>query len=76
MNKKRSEKSKEPMERLMRLLKQGIKLGYSMTGQNTTDFDKKNLKIASPRFLSVVPEKDEKDAEEVVQIFFDFIFFR
>ncbi|KAI1732619.1 moulting cycle domain-containing protein [Ditylenchus destructor] len=58
LSKKRSEKSKEPVHKLMGLLRQGLKIGYTLAGKNTSDFDDKTLKIASPRFLSVVPEEE------------------
>ncbi|KAI1699108.1 moulting cycle domain-containing protein [Ditylenchus destructor] len=59
MAKKRSAKSKEPMQKLIGLLRQGLKIGYSLTGKNASEFDDKTLKVASPRFLSVVPEEEE-----------------
>uniref|UniRef100_A0A7E4UR17 Uncharacterized protein n=1 Tax=Panagrellus redivivus TaxID=6233 RepID=A0A7E4UR17_PANRE len=51
--------SHDPVRRMMNLMRDGMKLGYSMFGQNTTKFDEKVLKVASPRFLSVVPEHNE-----------------
>ncbi|KAI1705938.1 moulting cycle domain-containing protein [Ditylenchus destructor] len=57
--KKRSSKTQEPMQRLVALLRQGLKIGYSFTGKNASDLDDKTLKVASPRFLSVVPEEEE-----------------
>ncbi|KAI1702301.1 moulting cycle domain-containing protein [Ditylenchus destructor] len=63
--KKNSTKCKEPMEKLLALLRQGLKLGYTIAGKNTTDFDDKTLKIVSPRFLSVVPEEDQSKNETV-----------
>jgi hypothetical protein len=50
------------MEKVMQLLRDGIKLGYSLAGQNTSDFDTRSMKFISPRFLGVVPE-DENDNE-------------
>uniref|UniRef100_A0A915EAM5 Uncharacterized protein n=1 Tax=Ditylenchus dipsaci TaxID=166011 RepID=A0A915EAM5_9BILA len=48
----------------MNLLREGFKLGYTISGKNASKFDDKNLKIVSPRFLSVVPEnEDNKDNE-------------
>ncbi|KAI1702303.1 moulting cycle domain-containing protein [Ditylenchus destructor] len=63
--KKNSTKCKEPMEKLLALLRQGLKLGYTIAGKNTTDFDDKTLKIVSPRFLSVVPEEDQSKNDTV-----------
>uniref|UniRef100_A0A914HFA0 MLt-TeN (Mlt-10) related n=1 Tax=Globodera rostochiensis TaxID=31243 RepID=A0A914HFA0_GLORO len=47
-----------PTDRLVELLRQGFALGYSMAGQNGTDFEEKTLRSLSPRFLSVTPEGD------------------
>lgn len=47
----------------MDLLRDGFKLGYALAGQNTTNFDEKNMKLMSPRLLGVVPE--EKDGNDV-----------
>ncbi|KAI1696571.1 moulting cycle domain-containing protein [Ditylenchus destructor] len=63
--KKNSTKCKEPMEKLLALLRQGLKLGYTIAGKNTTDFDDKTLRIVSPRFLSVVPEEDQSKNDTV-----------
>ncbi|KAI1707294.1 moulting cycle domain-containing protein [Ditylenchus destructor] len=63
LTKKRSEKSKEPMQKLMGLLRQGLKIGYSLAGKNSSDVDDKTLKLVSPRFFSVVPEDEERKNE-------------
>ncbi|KAI1707793.1 moulting cycle domain-containing protein [Ditylenchus destructor] len=63
--KKKSLKSKDPMEKLLGLLRQGLKLGHSIAGKNVTDFDDKTLKVVSPRFLSVVPEEDHSTNDTV-----------
>lgn len=47
----------------MDLVRDGFKLAYAMAGQNTSDFDEKNMKLISPRFLGVVPE--EKNNNDV-----------
>uniref|UniRef100_A0A915E6A0 Uncharacterized protein n=1 Tax=Ditylenchus dipsaci TaxID=166011 RepID=A0A915E6A0_9BILA len=59
LNKKRGQKAQEPMQKLMGLMKEGLKIGYTLAGKNTTNFADKNMKIASPRFLSVVPEEED-----------------
>lgn len=41
------------------------KLGLSMTGYNTTDFDRKVVRIFSPKLMSVVPESEEARKNEV-----------
>lgn len=38
------------------LVRNALKLGMAIAGQNTTDYDKKTVKFASPRFFSVVPD--------------------
>ncbi|VDO33188.1 unnamed protein product [Heligmosomoides polygyrus] len=40
-----------------------MKLGMAMSGHNVTDFDGKNLKLISPRLLSLVP--DDLDEETI-----------
>lgn len=45
----------------MDLLRDGFKLGYTLAGQNTTNFDNKTLKLISPRFFGLVPEEKQKD---------------
>ena len=54
-------KNKKPIEKLMQLVKDGVKLGYSLSGQNTTDFEDKTMKLFSPRFMGVVPEEKQPD---------------
>uniref|UniRef100_A0A914E2Z5 Uncharacterized protein n=1 Tax=Acrobeloides nanus TaxID=290746 RepID=A0A914E2Z5_9BILA len=48
-------------QKLLGLVRDGIKLGYSLTGRNTSGLDDKNFKAFSPRLLSVVPEEDDKN---------------
>nr|CAD2159278.1 unnamed protein product [Meloidogyne enterolobii] len=61
LKKKRLDKEKAPLQRLVNLLRDGIKLGYAFTGQNSTELDNKTLKLVSPRFLSVTPEEGHND---------------
>ncbi|KAI1701421.1 moulting cycle domain-containing protein [Ditylenchus destructor] len=63
--KRKSMKPKDPMEKLLGLFRQGLKLGHSLAGENVTDFDDKTLKVVSPRFLSVVPEEDHSTNDTV-----------
>ncbi|CAD5210616.1 unnamed protein product [Bursaphelenchus okinawaensis] len=56
-------KPKNKEERVIDLIRDGLKLAYTLAGQNTTGFDNKTMKIVSPRFLGLVPE--EKDNDEI-----------
>lgn len=40
------------------MFRDALKIGYTMAGKNTTDFDKKNLKFASPRFFGISPNEE------------------
>uniref|UniRef100_A0AC35U3I4 ABC transporter domain-containing protein n=1 Tax=Rhabditophanes sp. KR3021 TaxID=114890 RepID=A0AC35U3I4_9BILA len=42
-------------------LRNAVKLGISLSGGNTTDFEDKTLKLVSPRFLSLVPDQTGND---------------
>lgn len=54
-------KSKTREGKVVDLIRDGMKLVYSITGQNTTNFDQKTLKLVSPRFLGLTKETKEKD---------------
>ncbi|EPB76264.1 hypothetical protein ANCCEY_04626 [Ancylostoma ceylanicum] len=43
------------------LVRQAVKISMMMSGKNVSNFDKKNFKMISPRFLPVVPEEDNDD---------------
>jgi hypothetical protein len=56
---------REVGRRLVKLLRQGIQLGYSLvTGRNSTEVESKTVRALSPRFLSVTPEEDDKEEVE------------
>lgn len=61
LKKARGKKNKKPVEKVMDLLRDGFKIGYALAGQNTTNFEEKNMKLFSPRFLGVVPEEKHND---------------
>lgn len=62
ISKKRNEKPYESTAKISTLVRQGIKLGFQLAGENATDMDEKNMKLVSPRFLSLVPEDNETDS--------------
>uniref|UniRef100_A0A0N4ZC58 Heat-labile enterotoxin, A chain n=1 Tax=Parastrongyloides trichosuri TaxID=131310 RepID=A0A0N4ZC58_PARTI len=45
----------------MKVLREAVKIGMSLGGANTSDFDAKTLKLVSPRFLSIVPDQTGND---------------
>ncbi|CAJ0608052.1 unnamed protein product [Cylicocyclus nassatus] len=59
--KKMVKKKREEIRIPMRLVRESIKMALMAAGKNVTNFDKKTLKLISPRFLSVVPEQDDQD---------------
>ncbi|KAK6023223.1 hypothetical protein OSTOST_11053, partial [Ostertagia ostertagi] len=61
LKKKIGKEKNEEIRVPMRLLRESIKIALVAAGKNVTNFDKKTLKIFSPRFLSVVPEQDTDD---------------
>ncbi|PAV87692.1 hypothetical protein WR25_03731 [Diploscapter pachys] len=55
------------MQLPVKLIKEAIKLGMQSQGLDTTNFNKMNLKVASPRFMSVVPE-DEGERNKSINL--------
>uniref|UniRef100_A0A1I7UUI1 Uncharacterized protein n=1 Tax=Caenorhabditis tropicalis TaxID=1561998 RepID=A0A1I7UUI1_9PELO len=47
------------------LIRQATKIGLGLSGHNTTDIDKKTIKLISPRFMSVLPDDEESKKDEV-----------
>ncbi|KAL6733611.1 hypothetical protein Aduo_004244 [Ancylostoma duodenale] len=45
----------------MRIVRESIKIALMAAGKNVTNFDKKTLKLVSPRFMSLVPEQEDED---------------
>lgn len=51
-------------QRISGLVRQGLKLGYLLSGgRNASDFDKKNIRVISPRFLSVSPTSGSRNSQ-------------
>ncbi|CAD5210612.1 unnamed protein product [Bursaphelenchus okinawaensis] len=48
------------------LIRSAMELGYKLAGQNTTNFYNNNLKIASPKFLELFPEKQDNDTINLI----------
>ncbi|KHJ84854.1 hypothetical protein OESDEN_15427 [Oesophagostomum dentatum] len=66
---KKKMKKLTPSERAIaepiKLVRDGVKLAMMMTGTNMTDFDEKNLRMISPRVMSLVPEDSNSTTNEV-----------
>ncbi|KAH7698519.1 CRE-MLT-10 protein, partial [Aphelenchoides avenae] len=58
---KKREHSRDPTQRITSLLQDGMKLGYALAGRNVSVFENGTVKMISPRFFSVVPDKTEHD---------------
>ncbi|CAJ0607441.1 unnamed protein product [Cylicocyclus nassatus] len=54
-------KEDKMMQAPVKLVREGLKLGMMITGRNVSNFDKQNVKLISPRLLSLVPEGTEDD---------------
>ncbi|CAJ0959882.1 unnamed protein product, partial [Mesorhabditis belari] len=54
-------KATEDVRVPLKVLREAIKLGMSLSGQNMTNFDKKTLRVGSPRFFSLVKGETEDD---------------
>ncbi|PIC53495.1 hypothetical protein B9Z55_003176 [Caenorhabditis nigoni] len=49
----------------IKLIREAVKLGLSLGGQNVSGFDQKSLKFASPRFFAIAPEEHKKENDTV-----------
>ena len=52
--------TEKPNSKLMYLFRDGIKLGYALTGKNISNINDKNIKALSPRFFSVTSDQDDE----------------
>ncbi|CAI5441077.1 unnamed protein product [Caenorhabditis angaria] len=50
------------------IIREVAKLGLAMGGKNTSDFDRKNVRMISPKFMSILPE-DEEQKGNAIDIF-------
>lgn len=51
--------------RLSNFIRQGVKIGFALAGQDTKDFDNKTMHLISPRFLSVMPEDSDNSTVSI-----------
>ncbi|EFP02723.1 CRE-MLTN-2 protein [Caenorhabditis remanei] len=49
----------------IKLIREAVKLGLSLGGQNVSGFDQKSMKFASPRFFAIAPEEHKKENDTV-----------
>lgn len=65
-NKKNTMTEQEKMMMVpMKMIRDAAKLSLGMTGYNTTGFDRKIVRIISPRIMSVVPQEEEAKNNEI-----------
>ncbi|CAB3404071.1 unnamed protein product [Caenorhabditis bovis] len=55
MRKKQTEELRVPLK----FLREAVKMALVLGGQNVTDFDRKTLKMVSPRLMSIMPEQED-----------------
>uniref|UniRef100_A0A8R1HXW7 Uncharacterized protein n=1 Tax=Caenorhabditis japonica TaxID=281687 RepID=A0A8R1HXW7_CAEJA len=49
----------------IKLIRDAVKLGLSLGGQNVRGFDQKSLRFASPRFFAIAPEEHKRKDDTV-----------
>lgn len=52
-------KEKEEIRVPLKFLREAVKTAMMLGGQNVSDFDRKTLKMVSPRMMSLVPEQED-----------------
>lgn len=60
--KQRQQTQSGPQQRITQLFEEGVRLAAAMSGANVSEIDAKPMRLASPRFLSVVPENNTVSA--------------
>lgn len=55
-----AKKERDELRVPLKFLRQAVKTAMMLGGQNVTDFDRKTLKMASPRMMSIVPEQEDE----------------
>lgn len=56
-------------QKVVNFVQDGVKLGYSLAGANSTELEqKKSMRLISPRFLSVMPERTDQENKTVSYI--------
>ena len=56
--KQREQTPSGPQQRITQLFEEGVRLAAAMSGANVSEIDAKPMRVASPRFLSVVPDNN------------------
>ncbi|CAD5214285.1 unnamed protein product [Bursaphelenchus xylophilus] len=54
----KKKKGNTPESKIMDLVRSGMEMGYKMAGKDTSKFYNSSMKIASPKFFELFPEKD------------------
>ncbi|VDK27520.1 unnamed protein product [Gongylonema pulchrum] len=62
-------KRKEVLE-ISKLFRDAVKLAMVAGGDNRTDITNKTIKVASPRFLSIVPDEENNDRVSLLMPYF------
>ncbi|RCN44073.1 hypothetical protein ANCCAN_09936 [Ancylostoma caninum] len=48
------------------LLRDAVKIGMALSGRNVSNFNEKNVKMISPRFLSILPDEEEDETVKLI----------
>ncbi|VDM69097.1 unnamed protein product [Strongylus vulgaris] len=66
---KKKQKHLSPVEKAIyepiKMVREGVKLGMMMTGQNVSDFGEKPIRMISPRMMSLIPDEENSTRNEI-----------
>ncbi|CAD5210610.1 unnamed protein product [Bursaphelenchus okinawaensis] len=62
----RKKKQNTPEGKTIDLIRSAMELGYKMAGQDTSKFYNSTIKVASPKFFELFPEKDNNDTIKLI----------
>uniref|UniRef100_A0AC34FLW7 Uncharacterized protein n=1 Tax=Panagrolaimus sp. ES5 TaxID=591445 RepID=A0AC34FLW7_9BILA len=65
---KMQHKPKNPQQKLTGLLRDGMKLAYTILGKNISNFDEKNLKFMSPKLFSVTTDDENGEDDDPIDV--------